>query len=155
MSLILFVKASRRARSFQDRQSVRWLEAAQKAGQIGGAARVTVVADREADMFEFFAHRPAHVHLLVRAMHDRVLMGGGKLALEIASGPRLSYAALDLPARPGRSAREAQLSVRFGRLDLRPGGEPQDLPGSGAHGLHRSVRGNPAGKVKNRCTGGC
>ena len=113
-------KASRRARSFQDRQSVRWLEAAQKAGQIEGAARVTVVADREADMFELFAHRPAHVHLLVRAMHDRVLVGGGKLATEIASGPRLGHAALDLPARPGRAPRTAQLSVRFGRLDLRP-----------------------------------
>jgi hypothetical protein len=113
-------KASRRSRGFQDRQSVRWLDAAQKAGQIEGAARVTVVADREADMFALFAHRPAHVHLLVRAMHDRVLMGSGKLAAEIASRPRLGTAALDLPARPGRTARTAQLSVRFGRLDLRP-----------------------------------
>jgi len=113
-------EASRRSRGFEDRQSARWLEAAQKAGRIEGAARVTVVADREADMFELFAHRPAHVHLLVRAMHDRVLAGGGKLAAEIASGPRLGYAALDLPARPGRAAREAQLSIRFGRLDLRP-----------------------------------
>ncbi len=113
-------KASRRSRGFEDRQSVRWLAAAQKAGQIEGAARVTVVADREADMFELFAHRPPHVQLLVRAMHDRVLAGGGKLAAEIASGPRLGYAALDLPARPGRAVREAQLSVRFGRLALRP-----------------------------------
>ena len=113
-------KASRRSREFADRQSVRWLHATQKAGRIEGAARVTVVADREADMFELFAHRPAHVELLVRAMHDRVLIGGGKLAERIASGPRLGYAALDLPARPGRAARQAQLSVRFGRLDLRP-----------------------------------
>jgi len=113
-------KASRRSRAFKDRQSVRWLEAARKAGDLTGAARVTVVADREADMFELFAHRPAHVHLLVRAMHDRVLSGGGKLAERIANGPRLGYAALDLPARPGRAARAAKLSVRFGRLDLRP-----------------------------------
>jgi hypothetical protein len=113
-------KASRRSRGFEDRQSVRWLDSARKAGRIGGAARVTVVADREADMFELFAHRPAHVHLLVRAMHDRVLIGGGKLAAEIAASPRLGYAALDLPERPGRAARTARLSVRFGRLDLRP-----------------------------------
>lgn len=113
-------KATRHSRGFEDRQSVRWLAAAHKAGDLTGAARVTVVADREADMFALFAHRPAHVHLLVRAMHDRVLAGGGKLAAEIASGPRLGYAALDLPARPGRAAREAQLSVRFGRLALRP-----------------------------------
>ncbi len=113
-------KASRHSREFADRQSVRWLHATQKAGQMAGAARVTVVADREADMFELFAHRPAHIDLLVRAMHDRVLVGGGKLAEQIASGPRLGYAALDLPARPGRAARQAQLSVRFARLELRP-----------------------------------
>jgi hypothetical protein len=113
-------KASRRSRTFQDRQSVRWLDAAQKAGKIEGAARVTVVADREGDMFELFAHRPDHVHLLVRAMHDRALVGGGKLAAQIADGPRLGYAALDLPARPGRAARTAKLSVRHGRFDLRP-----------------------------------
>jgi hypothetical protein len=109
-------KASRRSRSLHDRQGVRWLEAARKAGQLTGAARVTVVADREAEMFEPFAHRPDHVHLLVRAMHDRALAGGGKLAAGIAAGPRLGHAALDLPTRPGRTA---QLSVRFGRLDLR------------------------------------
>ena len=50
-------------------------------------------------------------------------MGGGKLAERIANGPRLGHAALDLPARPGRAARRAQLSVRFGRLDLRPARE--------------------------------
>lgn len=113
-------KATRRSRSFPDRQSVRWLEGAQTAGRVEGAARMTVVADREADIFELFAHRPPHVHLLVRAMHDRVLADGGRLAGRIANGPRLGYAALDLPARPGRAAREARLSVRFGRLDLRP-----------------------------------
>ncbi len=113
-------RASRHSRGFQDRQSVRWLDAAHRAGTIEGAARVTVVADREADMFELFTHRPAHVHLLVRAMHDRVLMGGGKLAAGIAAGPRQGCAMLDLPARPGRARRQARLAVRFGRLDLRP-----------------------------------
>jgi hypothetical protein len=87
-------KASRRSPGFPDRPSVRWLDVVQKAGQIEGAARVTVVADREADMFELFAHRPADVYLLVRAMHDRALIGSGKLATEIASHPRLGTAAL-------------------------------------------------------------
>lgn len=112
--------ASRRQRPFEDRQSARWLAATERAAAIGGAARVTVVADREADIFALFAHRPPHVHLLVRAMHDRALDGGGKLAARIAEGPRLGYAALDLPARPGRAARSATLSVRFGRLGLKP-----------------------------------
>ena len=59
-------KASRRSRGFEDRERGGWLDSARRPGDIGGAARVTVVGDREADMFELFAHRPAHVHLLVR-----------------------------------------------------------------------------------------
>ena len=113
-------KASRHSRPFEERQSVRWLEAAQKAGRLTGAARVTVVADREADMAELFAQCPDHVALVVRATHDRALAGGGKLAARVAAGPRLGHAELDLPARAGRAARRAVLSIRFGRVDLRP-----------------------------------
>jgi len=120
-------KASRLQRSFEDRQSARWLAATERAGALRGAARITVVADREADVFELFARRPAHVDLLVRAMHDRALADGGsrrtgrdRMAARIAAGPCLGHAALDLPARPGVAARTARLSVRFGRLDLAP-----------------------------------
>ena len=70
-------RASRLSRAFEDRQSVRWLAATRRAGEVRGAARVTVVADREADLFELFAHRPAHGDLGVRALLDRALAGGG------------------------------------------------------------------------------
>jgi Transposase DDE domain len=121
-------RASRLQRGFEDRQSVRWLQAAERVGALRGAARITVVADREADVFELFARRPADVELLVRAMHDRALADGGiarrtgrvRMAARIAAGPRLGQAALDLPARPGTPARTARLSIRFGRLDLAP-----------------------------------
>ena len=116
-------RASRLQRAFEGRQSIRWLEAARRAGDLRGAARVTVVADREADMVELFAHRPAHVDLVVRALHDRALAGGGRLAATIAAGPRLGRAALDLPARPGVPTRTARLSIRFGRIALRPPAE--------------------------------
>ena len=76
-------KASRKRRVPQDRQSARWRACADTAGQIEGAARVTVVADREADIFDLFAHRPAHVDLLVRATHNRALEDGGRLAARI------------------------------------------------------------------------
>ena len=112
--------ASRLERSFGERESARWLAAAARAGELRGAARVTVVADREADIFELFARRPAQVDLLVRASHDRALAGGGRLAGEIARSPCLGHAALDLPARPGVPARTARLAIRFGRLAIEP-----------------------------------
>jgi len=112
--------ASRLERSFGERESARWLAATVRAGELRGAARVTVVGDREADIFELFARRPAHVDLLVRANHDRALAAGGRLAGEIARSPCLGHAALDLPARPGVPARTARLAIRFGRLAIEP-----------------------------------
>ena len=158
-------RASRLQRGFEDRQSVRWLEATRRAAELRGAARVTVVADREADMFELFAHRPAHVELVVRAMHDRALAEGGKLAAAIAEGPCLGHAALALPARPGVPARTARLQVRFGRLDLRPPKESRKAcPGPVSMASCRPPRGNrsrrwrrraTAATARGRCIGGC
>lgn len=91
-------KASRKRRVPQDRRSAGWRGYADTAGQIEGAARVMVEAEREADIFDLFAHRPAHVNLLVRAMHDRALEDGGRLAARITETPRLGWTALNLPA---------------------------------------------------------
>ena len=111
-------------------------------------------------MFELFAHRPAHVDLLARALHDRALEGGGKMAAAIAAGPGLGFEALDLPARPGVPARAARLSVRFGRLDLTPPRESRKAgagPVSMAYvDLCEETPRRPAGlrSGRPRCTGG-
>jgi hypothetical protein len=48
---------------FAQKESHRWLEATHRAADLvtAGAACVTVVADREGDIYEEFAGRPAHV----------------------------------------------------------------------------------------------
>ena len=112
-------KASRHHRPFGEKESARWLAGAVRAGRIGGAARVCVVADREADIAALFAQRPAHVDILVRATHDRALADGGRLAAHIARGPQLGRVEHALAAVPGRAARTAVLSVRFGQITLR------------------------------------
>lgn len=93
---------SRKTRPHADKQSHRWHEASTAAatllgGGAGGAAdaganggnggnagnagarAVTVVADREGDIYEDFALRLEGVHLLVRAAQDRSLVEGGTL----------------------------------------------------------------------------
>ena len=110
-------------------------------------------------MFELFADRPAHVDLVVRAMHDRALAGGGKLAAAIARGPRLGHAALELPARPGVAARTARLSIRFGRLELRPPKENRKTcpePVSMAYvDLREETPPTMQAPAPGRCAGGC
>ncbi len=113
-------KASRRARSVREKESGRWLEGAEQASAVcASAARVTVVADRESDVFEAFACRPAGVELLIRAAQDRCLDDGGRLFAHADALPEASRARIALPAKPGRKAREAVLAVRFAAVALK------------------------------------
>ena len=120
--------ASRDEREPEARESHRWLAATERAAQIAGAERITVVADREADMFDLFARRPENVALIVRAHHDRALATsartgtrtGTRVAEQIATMPRLGCMELALPALSGRPARLAKLSVRFGKMSIKP-----------------------------------
>lgn len=124
-------KALRRAVPVEEKESFRWLQGADQAASVcAGAQRITVVADREGDIYEAFALRPEGVELLVRAAQDRSLGDDGKLFAALDALPEAGRADLDLPAGPGRKARTAQLAVRFAVLPLaRPDrGFGQGLP---------------------------
>ena len=128
-------KAERRAVPIEEKESFRWLATADQAASVcAGARRITVVCDREGDIYEAFALRPAEVELLVRAAQDRSLDDGGHLFAALDALPEAARADLDLPARPGRAARTARLAVRFATMQLaRPergfrAGLPATLP---------------------------
>jgi hypothetical protein len=111
--------ADRRKKPVADKESARWLEAAQRAAEIcRGAARLTVVADRESDIYAAFAARPPGCDLLVRAAHNRALADGGRLFASADALPIAGRARLDLPAKPGRPAHTAEVVVRFMTADL-------------------------------------
>jgi Transposase DDE domain len=126
-------RAERRAAGIEEKESFRWLEGADQAASVcAGAAGVTVVADRESDIFEAFALRPDGSELLVRAAHDRSLDEGGALFAAIDVEPVVGRAALELPAKPGRRRRTATLEARFLAVHLaRPkNGQRAGLPAS-------------------------
>ena len=107
-------RAARRSAPIEEKESFRWLEGAEDAASVcAGAASVTVIADRESDIFEAFALRPERVKLLIRAAHDRVLADGHALFARADAMPAMGRAELDLPARPGRRRRTTQLEIRF------------------------------------------
>ena len=113
-------REARKQRGFGAKQSARWLEGARKAAHLleAGAARVTVIADRESDIYEMFALRPEGVDLLVRAGQDRRLADGGSLFARADGLARRGITSLDLPAAPGRKARTARLELGFARVTL-------------------------------------
>ena len=108
-------------RPLHEKESLCWLEGVGIAASVlETAASITVVGDRECDIFEVFAaERPANVQLLVRARSDRRLAGGGKL---YASGDGFAQAGEMLvkvaPKGPGDRGRTARVAVSFGRVDL-------------------------------------
>jgi hypothetical protein len=110
-----------RDRPFMDRESHRWLATAERATEVlQPAAMITVVDDREGDIYPKWAGLPqAGVHLLTRAMVDRRLVGGGTLfaaAGEIAVVGRWQ---IDLPARqPDRAKRTAVVELRYGAVEI-------------------------------------
>lgn len=131
-------------RPIEDKESGRWIEAARQGLQRTATARMaTVIADREADIYEMFDRLPnagkASTHLLIRACRDRSLVGPREPALHDAPGeshgpsqnlfswlsglPEQERYEVDLPAsqsqgKDHRSAHRAQLVVRFGRTQI-------------------------------------
>ena len=131
-------RGARKRTAYADKESRRWQEAAAAAALIcGGARRVTVIADRESDIYEAFALAPAGVELLIRAAQDRSLGDGGRLFATLDALPEAGRQPLALPARAGRKARTLTMAVRLAKTDLaRPGNRPA------SSGLPKSVRVN-------------
>lgn len=110
----------RKKRAFVDKQSRRWLRGAEQAAGLlaAGAASVTVIADREGDIYEDFALRPPGVDLVIRAGQDRRLSDGTPLFAQLDSVPAAGWMTVDLPAAPGRSPRSARLALRFAPVTI-------------------------------------
>lgn len=112
-------KAERRILPIEEKESFRWLEAAdQAASTCSGARRITIICDREGDIYEAFALRPERAELLVRSAQDRSLGDGGRLFAALDALPEMGRADLDLPAKPGCPARLARLAIRFATMEL-------------------------------------
>jgi hypothetical protein len=108
-------REQRKERGFVEKESRRWLEGAEHAAALSasGAACVTVIADREGDIYEDFALKPQAVEVLIRAGQDRALADGSKLFACTEALPEAGRMTVELPAAPGRRARTATIALRF------------------------------------------
>lgn len=121
-------------RALADRKSARWLTTSTQAKDVLAKARmVTVINDREGDLYAHWARTPCDkVHLLSRVMHDHAVLQGGTLRRAVERVPHCAKAVLDLPKRIDRPARKAHLRMRFGTVELKRPAKTgvQDLPKS-------------------------
>jgi hypothetical protein len=113
-------RAARKSVPIEEKESFRWLQGADQAASVcAGAASVTVICDRESDIFEAFALKPPEVELVVRAAHDRGLEDGRALFAAIEAAPVAGFAEMELAAAaPGRKRRTVKLAARYMAVGL-------------------------------------
>lgn len=114
------------------KESARWVTSIQaSASAFRSAEHVTVVADRECDIYEFLATVPnARTDVLIRACQDRCVEEDiGHLFASLASRPVSATYALDVVGTPTRQARTATMEIRSRPGSLRrPATADRSLP---------------------------
>lgn len=127
------VKVAHQKRRSDDKESHRWIATAEQGKRTLAAARmVTMVSDRESDIFAVWARVPdENVHLIARSMHDRRLADGTSLYKTATSFAVCGTRTIELPEREHkRTARPARLSLRFGVVELARPHRTIELPKS-------------------------
>jgi hypothetical protein len=107
-------------RDLPDKESQRWIATALAAKPLlVSAAMVTVLGDRESDIFALYASAAEQrFHVIARSMHDRKLVDGTGLYAADEDMAVIDKRAIILPARAQRSERPAVLELRFGAVSL-------------------------------------
>ena len=115
----------RRKRRIEEKESHRWLEALDRStAEVPAGVRTLTIADREADIFEFFDHARQHgQEVLVRAHHDRSVVRAGEIQglwdAALASEP-LGVYMFRLPRGPRQPERQAMATLQVAEVTMRP-----------------------------------
>jgi hypothetical protein len=107
-------------RELSDKESQRWVASAVAAKPLlVGATKVTLLGDRESDIFALYAAAAEYnYHVIARSMHDRKLADTVGLYAAIDAMAPVQRRTIQLPARAQRPARQVDLELRFGAIEL-------------------------------------
>jgi hypothetical protein len=108
------------ARELSDKESQRWTSTIVAARPLlTKAATVTVLGDRESDIFALYASSAEqHFQIIARSMHDRKLADRNGLYESTDAMAVVDRRAIRLPARASQPARLAHLELRCGAIEL-------------------------------------
>ena len=116
-------KHKRRQLETKDKESQGWLDtlSASEEAILEGIDVITI-ADREADIYDFFAHpRREGSHLLVRISHNRRVEHESKYLWEsVRQSPVLGEVKIDIGRRGNQPPRKATLTIRIASLSICP-----------------------------------
>jgi hypothetical protein len=126
-------------RSITDKESHKWLTALRETISLTPSEiRLVTIADREADIFEFLAEADdLQAEYVIRAAQDRRLKGEVELLwAHMATQTVVGTVTVEVAARGGKPARQAELRVRVAHLTLQPPQRRADDVGIWLEPLH-------------------
>jgi hypothetical protein len=118
----------------EEKESYRWIETAEVSKQVlSGASKITVVADRESDIYEEWHRIPdAKTEMITRACRDRQLMNGKLLFSHVEELEIKGVYELKVDKRIGkRSEHVARLEIRYGEIEIKKPGKCTDKEAPG------------------------
>jgi len=109
----------------ESKESYRWVECANQSKKVlSEAEEITVIADRESDIFEQLALVPDEkTHLLIRSNHNRSLYDRPEKLLEyLSSLPVIGTTSIMIKNSRTRVSRNAEMELKYGSVKIsRPG----------------------------------
>jgi hypothetical protein len=105
----------------EEKESYRWIKAAEQTKEnIHPSVNITIIGDRESDIFEEFCIVPNdRVNLLVRSRSDRNLTkGDGKLYATLESQPVTGSYEIQLASNKKRVARKAKIEIKYSQVTI-------------------------------------
>lgn len=118
-------QALKRERNYQsqpieDKESYKWLLSAQGSKeQLSAASNLTIIGDRESDIYELFCRLPDdRTDLIIRSNFDRRLVKSGKRSKALSSLSWQDGLTVKVSGHKNRTKREAHLQFRWTSVEL-------------------------------------
>jgi len=112
----------KRSRPIEEKESYKWVEAAEKAkNNITNADMLTIIGDRESDIYELFDRVPDNkTHIITRSMHNRKLITGVTIGGHMEKVLPTNRYKIDLPPVTGkRKARKATIAIKYSNIEIK------------------------------------
>lgn len=112
---------NKKQRPIEEKESYKWIETAEAAKKnISNAQLVTIVGDRESDIFELFDRVPDDkTHIITRSMHNRELSTGLRIDEHMKNITAAGTYEIELPAITGvRKARKATIEIKYSQIKI-------------------------------------
>ena len=119
-------KKSKEERDYQkqpieEKESYRWIECAEKSKKtLSSAQAITIIADRESDIYEEFVVVPDdRTQVLIRSKQNRALFGGGSLYEQLENTEVSHVYNLKVRTTKNHTGRDTKIQVKFTKVKIR------------------------------------